>query len=430
MLVGVSAPAGAIHARGATAPDGHGANGAGSGEGAIFVLPSTVTTGLRGPVASWVSTAGWARAAHRVLGRSWLATPRGVIEPDDARRQASDPRLTGQAADSWRGYTPVVVKRAVKDVRELFRARRFRVERDGPWRGTDVRFVWQRHELFHTAGLDLARDLGVPSVLFVPATLVWESTQWGVHRPGWGYLVERFGEVPALRRADVVAAGSDLVADEIIRAGVPHDRIIVTPSGVDLNDFVVHTDPREIRAWHGLEDRFVIGWVGSFRRFHSVEQLVEAAAHLDDDDVSLLLVGDGPERSRVEQLARDRGVHAVFTGTVRYKYVASYLAAMDVGVVLAPEEGAFHYSPLKLAEYVAAGLPVVAPRIAQVAARLRDGSDSVLVPVNDPAQLAAGLRELRRDPELRKRIAANARAAAETEWTWDNEVRRILAALD
>ena len=428
MLVVVSAPAGAIHTNGDVAPHGRANGSNGTATGAIFVLPSTVTTGLRGPVASWVSTAGWARAAHRVLGRSWLATPRGVIEPDDAQRQASDPRLTGRTAATWRSHMPVMAKRAVKDVRELLRARRFRVDRDGPWRDTEVRFVWQRHELFHTAGLDLARELDVPSVLFVPATLVWESTQWGVRRPGWGYLVEHFGELPALRGADVVAAGSDMVADEIVRAGVKHERIIVTPSGVDIDDFVVHTDPGTIREWHGLEDRFVVGWVGSFRRFHSVEQLVEAATRIDN--VSLLLVGDGPERPRVEQLARDRGVHAVFTGTVRYKYVASYLAAMDVGVVLAPEEGAFHYSPLKLAEYVAAGLPVVAPRVAQVAARLRDGADSVLVPVNDPGQLADGLLALRDDPERRRRIAANARAAAETQWTWDNEVRRILAALD
>ncbi len=402
-------------------------NGHTTREGAIFVLPSTVTTGLRGPVASWVSTAGWAKAAHRILGAAWLTTPRGLVDPDDARRQASDPRLTAGALRSWRRHVPTVAKRAVKDVRELLRARNFRVDPAGPWQDANVTFVWQRHELFHTAGLDLARALDAPSVLFVPAPLVWESSQWGVHRPGWGFWVERYGEHPALRRADVVACGSDVVANEVARSGVDADRIVVTPSGVDLDAFVLHRDPRTIRAEHGLTDRFVIGWAGSFRRFHSLEQLIDAAARIDN--ASLLLVGDGPERPRVEKLARDREVHTVFTGTVRHKYVASYLAAMDVGVLLAPSDGAFHYSPLKLAEYVAAGLPVVAPRVAQVADRLNDGVDAVLVTPSDADELMAALLALRDDPVLRLRLSEAARTAAETRWSWDNEVRRILAVL-
>jgi glycosyltransferase involved in cell wall biosynthesis len=249
-----------------------------------------------------------------------------------------------------------------------------------------------------------------------------------VHRPGWGFWIERFGEHPALRRADVVACGSDLVAAEVARSGVPQDRILVTPSGVDLDSFVRFQDPAAIREEHGLTGRFVIGWLGSFRRFHSLEQLIEAARRIEG--VSLLLVGDGPERPRVEALARERRVHAVFTGTVRHKYVASYLAAMDVGVLLAPSQGAFHYSPLKLAEYVAAGLPVVAPCVAQVADRLQDRVDAALVPPCDPDSLAETLLELRDNPDLRRHLSAAARTAAETRWSWDGEVRRIVAALE
>jgi glycosyltransferase involved in cell wall biosynthesis len=406
-----------------TGPDRNGA----ATRGAVFVLPSTVTTGIKGPVASWVSTAGWARAARRVLGASWLTTPRGLVDPDDARRQASDPRLTAAAMAGWRQHVPVIAKRAVKDVRELLRARQFHVDPDGPWRDAEVVFVWQRHELFHMAGIQLARKLDVPSVLFVPAPLVWESDQWGVHRPGWGTWVEKFGEQPALRAADVIACGSDLVAEQVARNCGPTDRIVVTPSGVDLDAFALHTDPAAIRQRYGIGDRFVIGWVGSFRGFHSLEQMIEAAAKVDD--ACLLLVGDGPERPRVEQLARDRGVSAIFTGTVRHKYVPSYLAAMDVGVILAPADGAFHYSPLKLGEYLAAGIPVVAPRIAQVAERLRDGVDAALVTPSDPGALANALLELRDDPELRARLAEGATASAQNRWSWDNEVRRVLDVL-
>jgi glycosyltransferase involved in cell wall biosynthesis len=95
-------------------------------------------------------------------------------------------------------------------------------------------------------------------------------------------------------------------------------------------------------------------------------------------------------------------------------------------VVLAPRNEPFHYSPLKLAEYLAAGLPVVAPGVGQVAQRLTDGVDAVVVPPHDVAAMGAALWRLRDDPEERARLGKAARAAAEAEWSWDNQVRRVL----
>jgi glycosyltransferase involved in cell wall biosynthesis len=101
---------------------------------------------------------------------------------------------------------------------------------------------------------------------------------------------------------------------------------------------------------------------------------------------------------------------------------------MDTAVVLAPRGEPFHYSPLKLAEYMAAGLPVVAPASGQLAQRLTDGVDSVVVPPHDTAALGAALRGLRDDPEERTRLGKAARAAAEAAWSWDEQVRRVANA--
>jgi glycosyltransferase involved in cell wall biosynthesis len=267
----------------------------------------------------------------------------------------------------------------------------------------------------------------VPVVLFVPATLVWESEEWGVRRPGWGRLLEQRVEGPALRAADVLACGSDLVAEQVARLGVPEDRLLVTPTGADVDAIRPGEGRDEVRAALGLTDRFVVGWVGSFRRFHGLGPAVDAVAALEG--ASLLLVGDGPERPRIEELARERGVHVVCTGTVGHDRVASHLAAMDVGLVLAPPDGAFHYSPLKLAEYLAAGLPVVAPRAGQLAERLTDGVDAVLVDPGDTDALVEALRRLRDDPAARARLGVAARAAAVERWSWDEQIRRVRAAL-
>ena len=395
--------------------------------GAVFVLP-TLTAGQQGPVAAFVSTAGWANATRRLLGASWIVTPTGVITTDDARRRASETTLASPPASASRSRArqavPVVVKTAVKDARELMRARAFRVSPSGPWTGNDLAFVWQRHELFHTAGIRLASALGVPSVVFVPATLVWQAREWGVRRPGWSRALEHFGERLPLKSADVVACGTDAVVKEVVGLGVDERRVVVTPTGVDTELFAPESNGAAVRARLGIDKRFVVGWVGSFRRFHALDQAVAALAGIDN--ATLVLVGDGPERPRIEELALARGVDVVCTGTVDHRELSAYLAAIDVALVLAQPGAAFHYSPLKLAEYLAAGVAVVAPRVGALPLQLTDGVDALLVSPGDTAALRATLVRLRDDPAERLRLGRAGRAAALERWSWDLSVQRVL----
>ena len=121
---------------------------------------------------------------------------------------------------------------------------------------------------------------------------------------------------------------------------------------------------------------------------------------------------------------------AVFTGTVPHDELPRHLAAMDAALIVAAADAAFHYSPLKLAEYLAAGLPVVAPRLGQPAARLTDGIDAMLVDAGDVPAINAALRDLRDDPDRRAAIGRAARATAAATWSWDDQVRRVSAALE
>jgi glycosyltransferase involved in cell wall biosynthesis len=265
---------------------------------------------------------------------------------------------------------------------------------------------------------------------------MWQARQWGVRRPGWGNWIERAGEHAPLRRADVVACGSASVAEQVARMGVPEHRIVITMTGSDPDLFRSEGDRPEgdrargdrdaTRARLGVGDRFVVGWVGSFRKFHALEQAVDAVARLDH--ATLLLVGDGPERAGIEARALDRGVTLVCTGTVAHDDIPAHLAAMDVALVLAAADVPFHYSPLKLAEYLAAGLAVIAPRAGDLPKQLHDGVDAVLVRPGDPDELASALLRLQRDPGERIRLGNAARSAAAEHWSWDRSVEQVLAA--
>jgi glycosyltransferase involved in cell wall biosynthesis len=325
------------------------------------------------------------------------------------------------------------VKTGLKDVRKMAEARRFRdAGKGGPWISEDVRFVWQRHDLFHDAGLVAARDLDRPLVVFTPALIVHEAAGWGVRRPGWQDMLEKRAEAPMLQAADLVACGSDEIAEQVRRLGVSSDRILVTPNGVDPEMFSPDRTGTEVRPRLGLEGRYVIGWVGSFRRFHGLEMALEAMREIESriPEATLLLVGDGLERDRIEETVRTLGLrNVVMTGTVGYLEIPEYVGAMDVAIITDRGTGSFHYSPLKLREYMSAGKPVVAPRVGEMSRWLADGEDAVLIESGDTAALAAALIDLHEQPDKRRRLGAAARQKILDQATWDIQLLRIDAAL-
>jgi len=394
----------------------------------------TPATGATGPVAVWLTAAGWAEAARRRWGQAWLVTPEGTFGPEEARALATAPRPPARPRQGWRRRVPALLGTAKKDLRDLLRAWRFRdAALDGPWASARLAFVVQHHEIFQRAGFRAARAARVPLVLFVDAPLVWEAAQWGVRRPGWGRLLERLGESPQLRAADLVACVSEEVAQQAIRLGARPERVLVTPCSVDVETFSPQVDGHGVRERYGLGARTVVGWVGSFRRFHGVDLLLRAFSQVQraHPELALLLVGDGFERPQAERIAAELGMTpAVFTGAVPHTEVASHMAAMDVAVVVDPGHAEFHYSPLKVREYLACGLAVVAPRSGQLAELLGDAGAALLVPPGDEPALAGALRDLAGDPDLRQILGTRGRELMERSGTWHHQIARVEAALE
>ena len=178
------------------------------------------------------------------------------------------------------------------------------------------------------------------------------------------------------------------------RRGWRRDGVVVVPNGVDTDRFTPGpADPR-LRARLGLDGAFVVGWAGSFRSFHGLDTLLEAAAIAgrDIDDLHLLLVGDGLARPRSRPALAELGVRAVFTGTVPFTDIPDYMRAMDVATVLADPAQPFHYSPVKLREYQACGRAVVASAVGEMQRELRDGETAAMVDAGDATGARGHLR--------------------------------------
>jgi glycosyltransferase involved in cell wall biosynthesis len=123
--------------------------------------------------------------------------------------------------------------------------------------------------------------------------------------------------------------------------------------------------------------------------------------------------------------ARGLGQASVFTGAVDPERVPGLLASMDVAVAPYPLLEHFYFSPLKVYEYMAAGLPVVASRIGQLQTLIKPGHNGLLVSPGDAAELAAALEQLQSDRNLRARLGQSARQTVLSRFTWDEVVARI-----
>nr|MDQ3397619.1 glycosyltransferase family 4 protein [Deinococcota bacterium] len=115
-----------------------------------------------------------------------------------------------------------------------------------------------------------------------------------------------------------------------------------------------------------------------------------------------------------------------FTGAVALEEVPRFLMQMDAAAAPYPPLANFYFSPLKVYEYLAAGLPVVASRVGQLAELLTDGVDGLLYPPGDARALAGALTRLAGDAALRERLGRAGRAKVEAKHSWQHVARRIL----
>lgn len=218
----------------------------------------------------------------------------------------------------------------------------------------------------------------------------------------------------ALPRAAAITAVSRFAADDLVRSfGMPPGATHIVPNGVDL------TEPSAPRpTW--LPDRYVLG-VGRMVRNKGFDLLIDGFARLDRDDLSLVIGGEGPERTALHQQAARLGIgdRVLLPGRLTREEVVTTMAGAAVTVMPSRVE-AFGIVAL---EAWRAGSPVVATVHGGPPEFIEDGVTGLLVDPEDPSALATALRRIVDDASFASAIAGAGRRQVAS-YTWAEVARR------
>ena len=295
------------------------------------------------------------------------------------------------------------------------------LNRFGPYQ-----LIYERYSLFAYAAMEFARIKAVPGILEVNSPLVEEQSTHRVlvHQE----LAERTAR-RTMTAAGAVIAVSEAVGDHVRIQRLDSNGIHVIPNGVNPAKF-------NIKSSHGNRlhcGEFTVGFVGTLKSWHGVTELLKAFPSFLDrvPGSKLLIVGDGPELENLKlqatELLGESQDRAVFLGAVDPSLIPAFLQSMDIAVAPYLDQENFYFSPLKIFEYMAASLPIVASDVGQISELIVHGKSGLLVTPGSSQELSEALIELANRPDLCQQLGNQARKVVEERYTWHSVVKRMLS---
>ena len=232
------------------------------------------------------------------------------------------------------------------------------------------------------------------------------------------------------RRAALVVPVTRTFADDIAERGIPREKLHVVTNGVDAERYAPTDDPAPRTA--ELSGKFVVLYLGAHGISHALERILEAAAALKDvPDVHFVFVGDGAKKlALVEQVAERGLTNVTFHGSVPKDDVPGWYAQADVGLVPLRDVDIFKtFIPSKLFELLAAGVPIVASVAGEAASILQDSGGALVVDPENVADIAAAIRRLHDEPQLRAELRTHGTAFVRAHYTREQLAGDYLTAL-
>jgi glycosyltransferase involved in cell wall biosynthesis len=292
--------------------------------------------------------------------------------------------------------------------------------------------IWERSSRLHSAGLEVAGRFEIPSVL-----------EWKDHLIPYRFSLFHHKAASMEKwkngAADFIVVESGVLGDMLALEGVERRKLIVAHNAADPERFNQDGELRKIRRFElGISDKeTLIGYLGSYAFYHDAVRLVRATDILCRGRVAgirVLMIGNGEQYPECLAEAQQRGlIGGILTmglGVPGHE-VPAILSALDIAVLPGSTD---IICPIKIQEYMAAGLPTIAPDYPCNREVITHGKTGMLFTPGDEAALAKTILELSRDRELRQHMGLAARMEVATRFTWEKTwgktLRQIFARIE
>ncbi len=288
--------------------------------------------------------------------------------------------------------------------------------------------IYERYSLWSDVGARLSQVSRLPLVLEVNAPLLQEAARY---RTLSDYKLAAQIEAAQFKAAYAISVVSRPLWEYVVQRGALARCVHVLPNGVNPQQFHPAVRGGAVRSRYGLDGRIVVGFAGRARPWHDLPTLLQAVAQLYQGDprYHLLLVGQMPDD--LPQQLDSLGLANAFTATgpVSHNEIPNHLAAMDVAVSTHLPLTDFYFSPLKLYEYLACGVPTVAADIGQPATLIKEGEMGFLYQPGNAASLAAKISQLVADPAMARLMAWQGATQVLQQHTWDKNAAAVIGWL-
>jgi colanic acid biosynthesis glycosyl transferase WcaI len=194
---------------------------------------------------------------------------------------------------------------------------------------------------------------------------------------------------------------------------VPRDKISIVENGVEANLFSPQNSDSELRRMLGIEDKFVVCYIGTLGMAHGLKTVLEAASRLQHTapEVVFLLIGEGAEKSRMMSVARERRLNNVrFLHQQPREQIPAYICASDACLVTLKKNEIFKtVIPTKMLEFMSCARPVILGVDGQARRIVEDARAGIFVEPENSEQIANAITQLSSSGELRELLGRNGR---------------------
>ncbi|MFM2052309.1 MAG: hypothetical protein RL456_346 [Pseudomonadota bacterium] len=289
----------------------------------------------------------------------------------------------------------------------------------------DVDLIYERYSLYMFVAVMIARARKIPVILEIN-----DSTTVYRVRPLFFQKLATTIERWVFRRANGLVFVSGAFRDHVSKAhGGRIAPTIVSHNAANIDKFSPTPEQRAAaRAKWKLDGSVVCGYLGAFVPWHAIDQFVYKIADRlkANPQLKLLLVGDGATFPTVQEFVQKHGLQdqVVMTGRVSHDEVPGLLAAMDMAVL--PSAGDYT-SPVKLFEFMACGIPPVAPDFVPIREVLKEDETGWMFKAGDLESAVQMVLRRSQDSDNLRRVGQAARAYIARERQWRHNILQLVA---